>query len=249
MSDEHGASDRERDETEEAPIFGARRGIPLRERLRMSDSYGLLLVLTIVLFVAMGGLGGSRWGRAVMMFLQGGVLVFAFRTSAVDRKLQRTSTWVVGGTVVLVAAIAMGTADPWAVAVARGTSALLTIAALGAVLLRIGRHRVVSGATVLGALCAYLLIGQTFYSLYGFIDVVGSGELFASTEATSLNLLYFSFVTLTTVGYGDIVAADDLGRMLAISEALIGQLYLVTVVALVVGNIGARRPRRHRERS
>ena len=102
----------------------------------------------------------------------------------------------------------------------------------------------VSGATVLGALCVYLLIGLTFYSLFGFIDVVSADGLFASGDATSLDFLYFSFVTLTTVGYGDLVAADSLGRMFAISEALIGQLYLVTVVALVVGNIGARRERR-----
>ena len=53
--------------------------------------------------------------------------------------------------------------------------------------------------------------------------------------------LYFSFVSLTTVGYGDLTPISDLGRMIAVSEALIGQLFLVTVVALVVGNIGRTR--------
>ena len=59
--------------------------------------------------------------------------------------------------------------------------------------------------------------------------------------ASQRNLLYFSFVTITTVGYGDFTAATDLGRSLAITEALIGQIYLVTVVAAIVGGLGARR--------
>jgi hypothetical protein len=54
--------------------------------------------------------------------------------------------------------------------------------------------------------------------------------------------LYFSFTTLATVGYGDFVARTDLGHTLAISEALIGQIYLVTVVSLIISNL--RRPRR-----
>ena len=55
--------------------------------------------------------------------------------------------------------------------------------------------------------------------------------------------LYFSFVTLTTVGYGDYSAGSDVGRMMAVVEALVGQLYLVTVVAIVIGNIGRPRQR------
>jgi hypothetical protein len=58
-----------------------------------------------------------------------------------------------------------------------------------------------------------------------------------------VDFLYFSFVTLTTVGFGDRTAAGDLGRMLAVTEALLGQLYLLTVVALVIGNIGRERDR------
>ena len=64
-----------------------------------------------------------------------------------------------------------------------------------------------------------------------------------ATDPHGIDFLYFSFVTMTTVGYGDLTAAGDLGRMLAVTEALIGQLYLVTVVALVIGNIGQERLR------
>jgi hypothetical protein len=54
--------------------------------------------------------------------------------------------------------------------------------------------------------------------------------------------MYFSFITLATVGYGDLVPALQLGRALAVLEGLTGQLYLVTVVALVVSRIGWRGP-------
>jgi voltage-gated potassium channel Kch len=53
--------------------------------------------------------------------------------------------------------------------------------------------------------------------------------------------VYFSFVTLTTVGYGDLTAAFDAGRIASIFEALFGQLYLVSVVALLVANLGRER--------
>ena len=68
------------------------------------------------------------------------------------------------------------------------------------------------------------------------------GAFFAQhAAASSQNLLYFSFATITTSGYGDLTAATDVGRSLAIAEALIGQIYLVTVVAAIVGGLGRRR--------
>jgi hypothetical protein len=83
-----------------------------------------------------------------------------------------------------------------------------------------------------------------FAYLYSAIGAV-NGHFFAGRHgATIVDYLYFSFATLTTVGYGDLTAAGDLGRMLAVSEALTGQLYLVTVVALLVGNVGRDRIRR-----
>jgi hypothetical protein len=54
--------------------------------------------------------------------------------------------------------------------------------------------------------------------------------------------VYFSFITLTTVGYGDIAPVAAAARMTSALEALFGQLYLVTIVAVIVSNVGARRP-------
>jgi len=97
---------------------------------------------------------------------------------------------------------------------------------------------------VFGALCLYLLLGLIFALVFSSIGF-SHPPFFAQKEAAVPNdYVYFSFVTLTTVGYGDLTAKADFSRMLAVSEALMGQLYLVSVVALLVSNLGReRRPR------
>jgi hypothetical protein len=91
----------------------------------------------------------------------------------------------------------------------------------------------------------YLQIGLFFVFLYSAIVALDSEPFFANgSDGSTPILLYFSYVTLTTVGYGDYTAAGDLGRTLAAVEALVGQLYLVTVVSVIVGlMVGARRER------
>jgi Ion channel len=103
---------------------------------------------------------------------------------------------------------------------------------------------------VMGVLSLYMLIGMAFGFVFGAIDRIDGEPFFAGGEAATVSrCMYFSFTTLTTVGYGDLVARSDLGHTLAVFEALIGQIYLVTVVSLIVGNLGrpARRAREARE--
>jgi hypothetical protein len=84
-----------------------------------------------------------------------------------------------------------------------------------------------------------------FTFVYGAAAALGSGDFFLQeTDGTPSLRLYFSFVTLATVGYGDYTAAGDLGHTLAVVEALLGQLYLVTVVAVIVGRLHHGRPER-----
>jgi Ion channel len=93
-----------------------------------------------------------------------------------------------------------------------------------------------------GVLCVYLLLGTVFAFLYGLAAEVDDGGFFATgAPENQADFLYFSFSTLTTTGYGDLTAATGLGRSLSITEALLGQIYLVTVVALIVGNLGRSR--------
>ncbi len=98
---------------------------------------------------------------------------------------------------------------------------------------------------VLGVLSLYLLLGMFFAFAFGAIDRLGGDPFFAGgAAATASDCLYFSFATLTTVGFGDLVARTDLGHTLSVLEALLGQIYLVTVVSLIVSNLG--RPARAR---
>ncbi len=111
---------------------------------------------------------------------------------------------------------------------------------------RIIRHETITLRTVAGALCLYLLIGLFFATVYGLLSQVQDGGFFVQTDhPDSTDFIYFSFITLTTTGYGDFTAAYPLGRMLAVTEALFGQLYLVSAVALLIANIGRSR---HEER-
>ncbi len=101
--------------------------------------------------------------------------------------------------------------------------------------------------TMFGVLCIYLIVGLFFGSTFAAIEEIGGHPFFkelSAAKATTNDFLYFSYTTMTTVGYGDLVARTDLGRSLAITEALLGQIYLVTVVAVIVGNmrpVGSRR--------
>src|SRR5204863_5151386 len=124
----------------------------------------------------------------------------------------------------------------------------LMLVALAPIAIAVGvyRHtreeRAVTIRTMFGVLCIYLLIGMLYSFLFSVIDHVGSTAFFTTPHSEDQSdFLYFSFTTITTTGYGDLVAATNLGRSLAITEALTGQIYLVTVVALIVGNLRPRR--------
>jgi len=95
---------------------------------------------------------------------------------------------------------------------------------------------------VAGVLCLYLLVGMFFAFIYTAIQNLASSPFFANGAlATSARSIYFSFVTLATLGYGDYTARTNFGHTLSVTEALLGQIYLVTVVAAIVARIVPRR--------
>jgi hypothetical protein len=102
-------------------------------------------------------------------------------------------------------------------------------------------QRQINAQSVIGVISIYLLLGLLFTFAYTAIALLGDGPFFAQdTDGTLGVRVYFSFVTLATLGYGDFTPAGEAGRMLAVTEAIAGQLYLVTVVAVVVGRLRPR---------
>ena len=98
--------------------------------------------------------------------------------------------------------------------------------------------------TISGALCAYLLLGLTFASVYAFIDIIQPGSFISTVSGTILELssdhagldrVYFSFITLLTVGYGDIAPHSQPAKLFTIIEGFFGQVYLVVMIARLVG--------------
>ena len=107
------------------------------------------------------------------------------------------------------------------------------------ILRRIAQSDQITYRLVIGALVAYLLLGLCYAYVFALIDLLTGQPFFVQTASpTTANYLYFQLHHAEHVGYGDFSAATTLGQMTAISEALFGQLYLVSIVAILVANIG-----------
>lgn len=211
-------------------------------RLRTPDSYGLVLALIVLSLLVDAVAPASPWVSLLAYLLRGGLLLLVLATSqAQPRVIRWAAVAVVVAFVAAIADQALGTA-----AVTFGLEAALVALALIAIARRIERYRQVDQRTILAALCVYLLFAMLAASLFLTLDTVTEEGFFVQDAGTRMDFLYFSFVTLTTLGYGDLTPAGDLARMMAVVEALIGQLYLVTVVALIVGNLGQERRHGHR---
>ena len=193
----------------------------LREHPAIGGEYGFapILILILVSLSFQMAAPEADWARFVTVALQGVTLIVALHGAA--------------------GALA-GSGEP-GTAAAKIVALMLvagTPVAIGVTLVRqVRTERAVTVRTMFGVLCIYLLIGMLFSFCFGAIDHVGSTPFFTNGAQHQSDFLYFSYATITTTGYGDLIAATNLGRSLAITEALIGQIYLVTVVALIVGNL------------
>jgi hypothetical protein len=219
----------------ERPRFRRVRGHVASRRASRSFEYVLLLIGVSFVFAATAP--DSAWATSVLVLVQSANLVVALWTSG----LSRAGAWYNG--VLLAVAVALATAGlVWAgpnLAAALGlVSAVMTLAIAVVIALTVVEQGEVNRQSITGAICVYLLLGMIFTFVYGAVAALGNGPFFAQgTDGTRAIRLYFSYITLATVGYGDYTPAGNLGHALAVIEALMGQLYLVTVLALLVSRV------------
>lgn len=211
--------------------------------------YLRLLAVIAAAFVLEGVAQGGRWELAVLSLLLGATLLLAMHASKVRSEVFRIAAgFVLFVVVVSLLQALLGEIDERLVKLANSIVVLFgpPVIMLG-VVRRLRETQTVPVDAVIGVLCIYLLLGMFFANIFGALQGVGGKDFFAQgVPATISRCTYFSFTTLATIGYGDLTAATNLGRTLAVSEGLVGQVYLVTVVSLIVGNLGRRRPREAR---
>ena len=198
----------------------------------LGGRYGLLLLVLIATYL-LAAFSGARLATELQVVLFAVILLMALRTSPLP------APWPVVIAAVTVAGSALtfwtsltgrnGTAaeDLW--------KALLLLMAAVMVVRRVLAKPTVTIQSIYGALSAYLIIGLMFASGYAAIDQLSESDFFADNQpANTQTYQYFSFTTLTTLGYGDFTAAESGSRSIAVLEAMTGQVFLATLVARLV---------------
>jgi hypothetical protein len=217
---------------------------PTLGRMRRADEpdvaqyrYGIvfILILTTVVFLIVAPEGNAS--RAIGFAIAGVALLVAIVTSRERSVVRRRRVVGASATIIVVTVLTAAGAMPHSLTQAIG--AVMTLAVpltLGGGLLRLVRERGATPQAVAGGLAIYLLLGLAFSSAIGFIADVGSAHYFAQTaQATTSQRVYYSFTVLTTTGFGDFTAAHGVGRAIAVVEMLVGQIYLVTVISILIG--------------
>lgn len=205
--------------------------------------YGVVLALTVlvVLFAVLAPQG--ELPKAISLELQLFVLLAVLVTSGRQPLLRQLTVGRIAAGTTAVAVLAAFELIPSAIVT--GLSALIVVGTFPQMLHGLAdllRTRGVTVQAIAGGLAIYLLLGMLFSFVIGFAATVLQGVYFASgTDGTSSEHVYFSFTTMTTTGYGDFVPVTRAGRTIAVFEMLVGQIYLVTVIALLMGNLRARR--------
>jgi hypothetical protein len=225
------------------------------------DRFGLLLLIGGLAVVTLSLVdlkrGPRDWqaeiGTILVSLFVGATMLLSLRASGVTRRFRLIAGIVVGAgvfatiAVVLLERFSAGSQDLANLAAPSVAWVVLSVGAPVVVVRRLIHHQRATGKTLLGAVSAYLLIAMAFNFVFLTLNAYGSSPFFGAQEPTT-SFMYYSLVTITTLGFGDLAAAEPIGRMLSTVEAVIGQVYLVTFVAMIVGlMVGQRQATEHTE--
>src|SRR5688500_9275882 len=210
--------------------------MPSREQIiRVLDSYGMLLALLLANFMLLELVDDPRWGAIGSTILAAAALIVAISDPDVGEGLKRWH-WIAVALCLALAPLVLFVNSSEIIGLTYLLpAALLVTATLPVTLSRVLQHRRVTRETILGAISAYVLIGLLFAFLYLAVSDLRDDPFFAQPGARAdSEYLYFSFVTLTTLGFGDLSPAVGLPQALTVFEALVGSIFLVVLVARLV---------------
>ncbi len=202
-----------------------------------ANKYGLVVLLLMASYVT--SVSTTHEGGAIVVMLVQLVTLYLTFSASESRKAQRIAgiACVVMG-VVAVATFGFGVAfqfDNSVVKVLAIVSVVLYLVAPLVILRHLLNRQVVDARTILGAISIYLMLGMMFAFSYRALSLWQTDPFFgANGRGDSADFLFFSFITLTTTGYGNLVPAANPGQSIAVLEAIIGQLFLVTALAKIV---------------
>jgi hypothetical protein len=206
-----------------------------------TDSYGLVLLLVVVTYVVSVSFTEAR-AASIVLVVQLATVWLTLRTSKARAVVRRVADVVLG----LAAVVAVGSFFVHQRGAELGgifaVCCLLYLIAPFSIVRHLVIRREIDIESLLGAVAAYLLVGMFFAFAYQAAGELGSVPFFGSAGHGSLSEdLFFSFVTLTTVGYGNLVPAANPGQTFAVMEAVLGQLFLVVAVGKVISGLQPRR--------
>jgi len=201
---------------------------------RLSDAYGLVLILVLTTYVLASVVDNQGWSAVLITLSTSATSVVALTSSRARPRVVRRAVAVAGLAILLaIASAAFG--GRLCLSVASFLEIALLLVAMAAVLQRVLTSGNVSSRTILGAISVYATLGIVFTWVYGLIDRIEGGGFFgAAAQTEGSDFLFFSYTTLTTTGYGNLIPAGQVGRMVSGLEMMLGQIFLVTLVAGLV---------------
>jgi hypothetical protein len=206
----------------------------LQRAERARDAFGLVFALVLVTYVLTSLLTNRGWGAVTITVATSVTSVVALTSAHVKARTVRLAIQLSIATVLLAIVEAI-TGQHLFLDLASLIQMALLVMAMAAVLARVVSTVSVGSRTILGALSVYAALGLVFTYLYGTIDRLQPGPFFEGVAHPSgSDFLFFSYTTLTTTGYGDLVPGSQPGRMVTGLEMMLGQIFLVTLVAGLV---------------
>lgn len=206
----------------------------LKRAEQVSDAFGLVLVLVLVTFILTSLIGNTGWGAVLIMSATAATSVVALTSSHAPPHYVHVAIYLSAVSLLLSVITAVTDATVWLNFGAILQVSLLAVAMVS-VLIRVVTAAEVNARTILGAISVYTVLGLLFGFAYEAIARVQGSPFFENAPAVHYgDFLFFSYTTLTTTGYGDLVPAGQPGEMIATFEMLIGQIFLVTLVAGLV---------------